>query len=206
MKDIPGYENYYAATEDGRIWSYKSNKFLIPYDAKGYQKVTLSINGKLQPFTVHRLIALTYIPNPENKPTIDHINRDPQDNRVSNLRWATYEEQAKNRNNRIFTKEESIKGAITSANNNSKVIEMRDKNNHSILYKTFKNAEDAAEELVHDRTKGSYIRKCARGIKPSAYGYYWTYFDKEKSLTPEAGCDSSSKEVTNDNIVIEVHH
>lgn len=193
MKDIPGYENYYAITEEGMVWSYRRNKFLIPFDAKGYQKVILCKNGHYKSFSVHRLVALTYIPNPENKPTVDHINRNTQDNRVCNLRWATYKEQTENKNNVVhsFSKEEILKGAKNSSIINSKEIEMRDKNNHSILYKTFKNAEDAAEELLNDRSKGSLIRKCARGVKSSAYGYYWSFVDKEKSLTPEAGCNPS---------------
>jgi len=52
------------------------------------------IRGKL--YFVHRLVAETFIPNPENKPTVDHINRDPSDNSVKNLRWATYKEQWRN--------------------------------------------------------------------------------------------------------------
>lgn len=53
------------------------------------------INGKTT-YLVHRLVAECFIPNPEGKPTVDHINRDSTDNRVSNLRWATYREQVEN--------------------------------------------------------------------------------------------------------------
>lgn len=59
---------------------------------KGYYRVHLV--RKL--YLVHRLIAETFLPNPENKPTVDHINRNPSDNRLENLQWATYEEQWKN--------------------------------------------------------------------------------------------------------------
>ena len=52
-------------------------------------------NGKV--YQVHRLLAETFIPNPENKPTVDHINRDTLDNRLDNLRWATRKEQQENR-------------------------------------------------------------------------------------------------------------
>ena len=47
-------------------------------------------------YLVHRLIAETFIPNPEGKPTVDHINRDVEDNRIENLRWATFKEQSNN--------------------------------------------------------------------------------------------------------------
>ena len=59
---------------------------------QGYLQVR--INGSI--YKVHRLIAETFIPNPENKKEIDHINRDPQDNRVENLRWATRQENCRN--------------------------------------------------------------------------------------------------------------
>lgn len=59
---------------------------------QGYCQVR--INGSL--YKVHRLIAETFIPNPENKQEIDHTNRNPQDNRVENLRWATRQENCRN--------------------------------------------------------------------------------------------------------------
>ena len=95
MKDIPGYEGKYAITEDGQVWSHSHNKFLVQNIDKGYYKVVFTINNKSKNFLVHRLVALTYIPNPDNKLTVDHINRNRLDNRVENLRWATKEEQEK---------------------------------------------------------------------------------------------------------------
>ena len=58
MKDILGYENEYAITEDGQVWSYKSNIFLKPLiDKDGYYKVALSQNSKYKQFFIHRLVA-----------------------------------------------------------------------------------------------------------------------------------------------------
>lgn len=59
---------------------------------RGYMKV--GIHGKT--YNVHRLIADAFISNPDNKPTVDHINRDRTDNRACNLRWATHREQRDN--------------------------------------------------------------------------------------------------------------
>lgn len=61
-------------------------------NAQGYRRVT--IEGKS--YKVHRLVAETFIDNPENKPTVDHIDRDKSNNNVSNLRWATMKEQTEN--------------------------------------------------------------------------------------------------------------
>jgi len=95
MKSIPGYEGFYSAEEDGRIWSNISKKYLSSKH-KRYPKVELCRDGVHKYWSIHRLIALTFIPNPENKPTIDHIDRNKQNNNVSNLRWATPAEQSSN--------------------------------------------------------------------------------------------------------------
>ena len=86
LTDIPGYQGLYAITKDGDVWSYISNKFLSPYIKNGYLIVTLFKNKQRKKWFVHRLLALTYIPNPENKATVDHIDRNPLNNNIENLR------------------------------------------------------------------------------------------------------------------------
>jgi hypothetical protein len=63
----------------------------------GYEYVCLCKDGKTKSFAISRLVAMAFIPNPAGKPTVDHISRVRDDNRVSNLRWATYCEQGLNR-------------------------------------------------------------------------------------------------------------
>lgn len=98
-KDIIGYEGLYQISNFGkikRLVSIKCNKerFLsITKDRKyGYCRVMLCKNNKSKRFLIHRLIAEHFIPNPENKPCIDHINGIKDDNRIENLRWCTYKE------------------------------------------------------------------------------------------------------------------
>lgn len=84
LKAIPNLDGYYASS-DGRIWSSKTERWMKPYiDQKGYQRVHI---GKVYP--VHRLIALAFIPNPDNLETVDHVNEIKTDNRPENLRWMT---------------------------------------------------------------------------------------------------------------------
>jgi len=102
VDDIPGYEGEYGATQEGDIYSFKRNKFLKPgRHGNGYLHVTLhktdrvSSRGKI--ISIHRIIALTFIVNPENLPCVDHIDRNKRNNCVSNLRWVTYNQNNTNR-------------------------------------------------------------------------------------------------------------
>jgi hypothetical protein len=94
-KDIgPNYE----ISIDGWVMNKRSGRILKPEDdQRGYWRVNLY--GKHQ--KIHRLIAKAFIPNLENKPLIDHINGDRKDNRIENLRWATY---AENNMNTAYTR------------------------------------------------------------------------------------------------------
>lgn len=95
MRDIPGFEGRYAVTRDGQVWSYITHRFLtLRADKDGYLRVHLhDSNGKEKLMGVHRLVAMAYIPNPENKPTVNHKSEVKTDNRVENLQWATMAEQ-----------------------------------------------------------------------------------------------------------------
>jgi hypothetical protein len=91
-KPIKGYEDRYEASSCGRIRSYnkKRQTYLIlkSYNHKGYLRVDL--RGKLP--RVHRIVAEAFIPNPLNKPEVNHINGIKSDNRVVNLEWCTRQE------------------------------------------------------------------------------------------------------------------
>jgi hypothetical protein len=104
IKDIPEFKGIYAVTKDGRVWSYpkkaggKSHegKFLQPaLNSKGYLRVTLLVKNNRR--LVHRLVATTYIPNPENKKQVNHIDGNKMNNVVHNLEWVTNSENQKHR-------------------------------------------------------------------------------------------------------------
>lgn len=96
MKDIRGYEGLYGITMSGRVWSYRRKKFLKPAANKdGYLMVNLCKDGKRKTFRVNRLVAETYIPNPDNQPQVGHIDENPANNCWDNLYWTN----AKNNNN-----------------------------------------------------------------------------------------------------------
>jgi hypothetical protein len=94
---IKDYEDY-LIFNDGTVYSCKSKQFMRTHiNHKGYEMVRLCKYGKHKGFQVHRLVALHFIPNPEEKPFVDHINCIRDDNRVENLRWATACENGQNR-------------------------------------------------------------------------------------------------------------
>lgn len=104
-KNIKGFEGYYKYNPStgqilsvgGRIGCHRKNHILKEYlDTNGYPHVILQINGKKYYFKVHKLIAMNELPNPNNLPTIDHINGIKTDNRVENLRWCTLKENINN--------------------------------------------------------------------------------------------------------------
>ena len=96
--EIQDYPNYLIYS-DGRVYNKKFKRFLKPQVIKeGYLRLGLSNNGKRKMFLIHRLVALHYIPNPQNKLEVDHINSITNDNSVENLQWLTSQENNDKRN------------------------------------------------------------------------------------------------------------
>lgn len=98
-RDIKGYEGKYQVSNKGDVISLNFNrsgeaKTLKPGKShNGYYSVKLSKNNELRSYRINRLVAEAFIPNPDNKPTVNHINHDITDNSVENLEWATHIEQ-----------------------------------------------------------------------------------------------------------------
>lgn len=117
-KSIKGFEGLYEVSNLGRIKAldryvqnnggiqHRTQKILKAYGGNNkHLTVVLCKNGKTYPRLVHRLVASAFIPNPDNKPVVDHIDTVPTNNCVNNLRWVTAKENANNPLSRIHNSE-----------------------------------------------------------------------------------------------------
>ena len=96
--EIQGFSNY-LIYPDGRVWTRYQRKFRKPARQKlGYDTIILTDNGKRKTYLIHRLVAIHYIPNPDNCLEVDHIDRVRSNNDISNLRWVTHTENQQNLN------------------------------------------------------------------------------------------------------------
>lgn len=179
-KFLVGYEGLYKISTLGHIMAMPKKRcqnaiILSQRLKKGYLHVRLSKEGKSRDLPMHRLIAMTFIPNPENKPCINHINGIKTDNRLENLEWVTIaENNAHARNNGL-----SIKVYPTKIPNYKGHIEKRvfqyDKSWNFIA--SFRSQKLAA--MANGITSDTI---CAAIDKPlrSAGGYYWKSYADER--------------------------
>ena len=129
----------------------KPKELVLNKDTHGYLQIALWKNGTYKTRKVHTLVAWTWIPNPENKPTVNHINEDKTDNRVENLEWSTMKEQ-----NEHGTRTERTRKKV-------KCIET------DITYDSVTQAEQETGVW------GTRITRCCRHKCKTAGGYHWKY-------------------------------
>ena len=154
MKDVVGYEGHYQVTSCGKVWSHKNGKFLKPRKGScGYLQVSLSKNGKVKTYSVHRLVAEAYLPNPNRLPQVNHKDENKENNALPNLEWCDQ------------------KYNINYGSHNQKIS----KRVYCIeLDKTFDSSHAAARELNLFQTN---ITKCCKGKHKTCGGFHWRYVD-----------------------------
>ena len=171
-KDVVGYEGLYQVSNLGNVRSlnYRGHgitKNLVPKcNNAGRLWVELRKNGSGKCLLVHRLVAMAFIPNPNDYPQINHIDENPKNNRVENLEWCTALYNVRCYNDRHPDKLCAPRGS----NKNTRPV-----NQISItgqVVKTWSTSREVMRELGWSDWS---ISECCRGNRKSAYGFTWRY-------------------------------
>ena len=174
-KDIKDFEGLYQISNYSRVRSLKSNKILkCGISSTGYYVVNLYNNKKhLRKYaSIHRLVAQAFIPNPENKPQVNHINGIKKDSYLYNLEWNTSSENTQHAYNMGLT---HLKTGAESPN----AIPISQYTLDGKFIKHWGGATCARNELGINK---SNIIQCCKGNVKTAGGYIWKYFDKEREV------------------------
>lgn len=158
-KDILGYEGEYAITCGGCIWSYKSEKFLkTRFNRDGYEVVNLSKNGILKTFSIHRLVAQAFIPNPNNYSQVNHIDGDKENNNIWNLEWCS-------------AKQNNIHAIETGLRKSKSCIRRIHCIETGFVY------DNVAQAARATKTPSTSIWNCLKGKQKTANMFHWEYVD-----------------------------
>ena len=156
----------YLIHKDSRIFSIRRKIFLKPYTSHdNYFSVSLNKNS----YNVHRLIAIQFLPNPDNKPLVNHKDGNKFNNHVDNLEWATNSE---NVNHAIDTGLNPINKPVNQYTLDGEYIT------------TYKSLTDACRVLKLTKNGSCVISQCCKGVYKSAHGFIWKFADDDTPVVP----------------------
>lgn len=167
--DFLGYPNY-SVTDDGRVFSLNYHMSGKKKEMKqrlccGYNRIGLWICGEPKHFLVHRLVALAFIPNPDNLPEVNHKDECKTNNRLDNLEWCDSKY-----NNNYGTRTKRSSETHLNRKDLSKPVKQFTKDGRFIT--DYPSIAEAERQTGFDQT---YISKCCKGRYKQAYGYIWRY-------------------------------
>lgn len=184
FKDIEGYEGKYQISNLGNVkafYKYENKKYkphskILKQKIKknGYVEIGLSKDNKTKYFTIHRLVAKTFIPNQENKPEVNHIDGNKQNNCVTNLEWVTSRENQKHAFKLGLQKpngKENYKYIKPFVEKSKIKVCQYDLNNNYI--QTFGSIEDAKRYLKEIYNITGHVWECTVGKRNSTGGFKW---------------------------------
>ena len=166
-------QDLYLITDAGRVFSLQSNKFIKWIDnGNGYYAVSLRANHYKKKYFIHRLVAMHFIPNPENKPFINHKDCNPKNNNASNLEWCSPKENieyASKLGRMTKTKEWTEK--IRDGSHKKTVLCLNTITGEEKEYPSI-------QSTVKDGFQPSCVCQCCEGIRQMHRKCYWRYKDE----------------------------
>ena len=178
MREISDFPNY-SVSNFGKVMNVKTNKIMKLCNKAGYYNICLTNEKNKKAFKVHRLVALAFIENIENKLEVNHKDKNKLNNNVSNLEWMTRTENNIHR----------CKGLKIKCNKNKHILRLN-KENAEIL-EQYNSIEDAGKWAFENNfTKNSHngrnaIGNCLNGLSKLAYKFKWEYENKNDDLENE---------------------
>lgn len=171
-KDIEGYEGLYQVSNLGRVKSLKrlhTKERIISHflNHGGYARVNLWKDNKSKKYSVHRLVAEAFVPNPDRKPQVNHIDENKQNNHADNLEWCT---QLENHNHGTIN--ERISKSLTNHIRKSKPVSAFDDEGNLIF--SFPSIYEASRQMGVSATS---ITSCIHGRNRMKHccGYVWRF-------------------------------
>ena len=156
-----GIETDYSVSTEGEVRKDTTNYILSQSSQQDYKFVTLFINEQQKRMRVHRMVAMTFIENPDNKPYVNHINGIRYDNNVENLEWVTQSENIQH----------AVKTGLMQNGRKKAVIQY---NLNGDRMATFESASEAARQTGGSQSK---ITMCCKRQRETANDYQWRYYD-----------------------------
>src|SRR5699024_5761663 len=187
-RDVPGYEGLYQVSNMGRIKSldrkvkYSDGRTFIHkgiilkpgQDHRGYLYVNLSKKGKIKPYRVHRCVAGSFLKRSPDKPEVNHIDENKENNKVSNLEWCNREY-----NNNYGTRIERIHSSDGIKNmvkeRSIKVIQLE----NGVVKNVWDSLMDCERSGFHRKN----IKKCCEGKQKTHKGFAWKFYEEEEGVT-----------------------
>jgi len=167
FREVPGYHGRYMVSNKGRVFSELHNKMLSPGKNKdGYLFVNLTKrkNGNIRHWSIHRLVAVAFIPNPDNLPQINHKDEDKTNNCVENLEWCTAEY-----NCNYGTRNERAGNRKRNGKLSKPVLQ------YTLDGKFIKEWPSAIEITRQLGFNQGGISRCCLGQVDKVYGFIWVY-------------------------------
>jgi len=191
--DIIGYEGKYQINRNGDVRKKGTERYLAKCDfgSEGYfvtYLYSLEGNDTRKKIYNHRLVALQFLPNPENKPEVDHIDRIRQNNHVSNLRWVTHRENQNNKKNNIVLAE----GQTMTEYKHDQVNNNRLKNNDRFKASD-KAYYEANKEHIQEKRKEVFMKDEEANKEAARVRAAENYAKRREELLAKIDCPCGGK-------------